>query len=157
MKRLTLLLLIAAQSAFAAPPNILLILPDQMRASAMGCDGNAEIKTPNIDRLAAEGIRLEGLGGTEGGVIGALAALGLAAEGHDGRIVQIGRYSDRRGLIAVGELQRMGVSVVEESTGQSVLTGFIDLRKKLRPNLRQGQAVLFVERTTNGWVALKRL
>ena len=37
-------------------PNILLILPDQMRASAMGCDGNAEVKTPNIDRMAAEGI-----------------------------------------------------------------------------------------------------
>lgn len=43
--------------AEAAPPNILLILPDQMRASAMGCDGNAEVKTPNIDRLAAEGMR----------------------------------------------------------------------------------------------------
>jgi arylsulfatase A-like enzyme len=28
-----------------------------MRASAMGCDGNPEVKTPNIDRLAAEGIR----------------------------------------------------------------------------------------------------
>lgn len=59
MKRLTLLLLIAAQPVFAAPPNILLILPDQMRASAMGCDGNAEIKTPHIDRLAAEGIRFK--------------------------------------------------------------------------------------------------
>lgn len=38
----------------AERPNILLILPDQMRASAMGCDGNAEVRTPNIDRLAAE-------------------------------------------------------------------------------------------------------
>lgn len=43
--------------AFAAErPNILLILPDQMRASAMGCDGNEEVRTPNIDRLAAEGM-----------------------------------------------------------------------------------------------------
>lgn len=41
----------------AERPNILLILPDQMRASAMGCDGNAEVKTPHIDRLAAEGMR----------------------------------------------------------------------------------------------------
>jgi len=38
-------------------PNILLILPDQMRASAMGCDGNDQVKTPHIDRLAAQGIR----------------------------------------------------------------------------------------------------
>lgn len=43
--------------SFSAPPNILLILPDQMRASAMGCDGNPEVQTPNIDRLAAEGMR----------------------------------------------------------------------------------------------------
>jgi arylsulfatase A-like enzyme len=42
--------------AAATPPNILLILPDQMRASAMGCDGNKEVKTPHIDQLAAEGI-----------------------------------------------------------------------------------------------------
>jgi arylsulfatase A-like enzyme len=40
-------------------PNILLILPDQMRASAMGCDGNAQVLTPHIDRLAAEGIRFK--------------------------------------------------------------------------------------------------
>ena len=50
---------IANQSLSAERPNILLILPDQMRASAMACDGNAEIKTPNIDRLAAEGIRFQ--------------------------------------------------------------------------------------------------
>jgi hypothetical protein len=43
-------------SAKDGTPNILLILPDQMRASAMGCDGNKEVKTPNIDRMAAEGI-----------------------------------------------------------------------------------------------------
>jgi arylsulfatase A-like enzyme len=37
-------------------PNILLILPDQMRASAMGCMGNTQVQTPHIDRLASEGI-----------------------------------------------------------------------------------------------------
>jgi arylsulfatase A-like enzyme len=54
------LLAILGGHAFAAPPprpNILLILPDQMRASAMACDGNPDVQTPNIDRLAAEGIR----------------------------------------------------------------------------------------------------
>ncbi len=40
-------------------PNVLLILPDQMRASAMGCDGNTQVKTPAIDRLAAAGIRFK--------------------------------------------------------------------------------------------------
>lgn len=60
MKRLLFLTaLCPLLAAFAAPPNILLILPDQMRASAMGCDGNLEVKTPHIDRLAAEGMRFK--------------------------------------------------------------------------------------------------
>lgn len=37
-------------------PNILFILPDQLRAQSLGCMGNAEVKTPHIDRLAAEGM-----------------------------------------------------------------------------------------------------
>ena len=38
-------------------PNILIIYPDQMRYDAMGCSGNPVIKTPNIDRLAMEGVQ----------------------------------------------------------------------------------------------------
>jgi len=37
-------------------PNILFIMPDQLRAQALGCMGNSDVKTPNIDRLAAEGM-----------------------------------------------------------------------------------------------------
>lgn len=35
--------------------NILFLFADQMHAFAMGCMGNAEIQTPNLDRLAGEG------------------------------------------------------------------------------------------------------
>ena len=38
------------------PLNILFMFADQMHAFAMGCMGNDEIKTPNLDRLAGEGI-----------------------------------------------------------------------------------------------------
>lgn len=37
-------------------PNILIIYPDQMRADAIGCMGNTYVQTPNIDRLAREGV-----------------------------------------------------------------------------------------------------
>lgn len=40
-------------------PNILIIYPDQMRADAMRCAGNTCIRTPNLDQLAAEGVRFE--------------------------------------------------------------------------------------------------
>jgi arylsulfatase A-like enzyme len=39
--------------------NILLILTDQHRLSAVGCYGETPCRTPNIDRLASEGIRFE--------------------------------------------------------------------------------------------------
>ena len=38
-------------------PNILFILTDNQAASLLGVYGNPDISTPNIDRLAAEGIR----------------------------------------------------------------------------------------------------
>jgi len=37
--------------------NVLFIITDQQRADHLGCAGNPDLKTPNLDRLAAEGIR----------------------------------------------------------------------------------------------------
>src|SRR5215831_4139737 len=50
---------LAAAAAAAAPParpNILVIMSDDMGFSDLGCYGG-EIQTPNLDRLAANGIR----------------------------------------------------------------------------------------------------
>lgn len=41
----------------ARRPNILLFMPDQLRADALGCFGNSLAQTPNVDRLAARGVR----------------------------------------------------------------------------------------------------
>lgn len=38
-------------------PNILYILSDQHAAHVMGCAGDPVVRTPNLDRLAAEGVR----------------------------------------------------------------------------------------------------
>jgi arylsulfatase A-like enzyme len=39
--------------------NLLLIITDQQTAGALGCAGNPYLKTPNLDRLAARGVRFE--------------------------------------------------------------------------------------------------
>ncbi len=38
-------------------PNLLFVFADQMRGTAMGCAGNAQVRTPNMDGLASEGTR----------------------------------------------------------------------------------------------------
>ncbi len=38
-------------------PNILLITLDQFRADCLGAAGHPLVRTPNLDRLAAEGVR----------------------------------------------------------------------------------------------------
>jgi arylsulfatase A len=43
--------------AYAQPPNILLLFVDNVGYADLGCYGNREVKTPNIDRLAEEGVR----------------------------------------------------------------------------------------------------
>ena len=39
------------------PPNILIILADDMGYAEMGCQGNKDVPTPNIDSLAKNGVR----------------------------------------------------------------------------------------------------
>ncbi|MEX1008734.1 MAG: sulfatase-like hydrolase/transferase [Acidimicrobiia bacterium] len=40
-------------------PNVVLFMPDQLRADALGCFGNTVCRTANIDALAARGVRFE--------------------------------------------------------------------------------------------------
>src|SRR5688572_23757196 len=37
-------------------PSFLIILPDQLRAQALGCMGNPDVRTPHLDELAKEGL-----------------------------------------------------------------------------------------------------
>jgi arylsulfatase A-like enzyme len=59
--RRALLAAAAATTALgqARRPNLLMITNDQQRADCLGCYGNSVIRTPNLDRLAREGILFE--------------------------------------------------------------------------------------------------
>jgi len=41
------------------PPNIVLIMADDMGYECLGSNGSTEYKTPNLDRLASDGVRFE--------------------------------------------------------------------------------------------------
>ncbi len=61
---LLILLFLAAGTAWGKEekrgrPNIIFIIVDQLKATAIGSYGNAEVKTPNLDSLAGGGVRFE--------------------------------------------------------------------------------------------------
>src|SRR5919108_2517622 len=57
---LALSLSTAAIAAPQKPPaNVILVTIDTLRADHLGCYGDRNIETPNIDALAAEGVRFE--------------------------------------------------------------------------------------------------
>ncbi|MBI9047377.1 MAG: hypothetical protein JEZ06_23015 [Anaerolineaceae bacterium] len=105
--------------------------------------------------LASENnIRLQGLGGTEDGVIGALAAVGLASSGEDGRYVQVGSIRELMGLQSVDTVLSCGVSAVRTMDGKDVLQGQIQT-EKMRPARRESAPILFVEPIEDYWQPLK--
>jgi hypothetical protein len=99
-------------------------------------------------------IPLLGLGGDHGGMIGALAAVGLAASQEDGRYVMVGRSRELSGLQSVSAVLAAGISAVQTLDGQPVTEGLIET-DKLRPARREGQPVAVVEWDTDHWLPLK--
>jgi len=47
---------VTAKSAAAEQPNILILMTDQQRYDSLGCYGADWVKTPNLDRLASQGV-----------------------------------------------------------------------------------------------------
>jgi tRNA(Ile2) C34 agmatinyltransferase TiaS len=102
----------------------------------------------------AHGIPLVGLGGDEGGVIGALAAVGLAAGGDDGRYVLVGRSRELTGLQPIAALLEAGITAVQTLDGQPVLDGLVQT-DKLRPARRGGRPIAVVQWDGGTWQPLK--
>jgi tRNA(Ile2) C34 agmatinyltransferase TiaS len=103
---------------------------------------------------AAQSVTLLGLGGDENGVIGALAAVGLAASGEDGRYVLVGRSRELSGLQPVTALLAAGIQAVQTADGQPVADGLVQT-DKLRPARRGGRPIAVVEWAGDHWRPLK--
>jgi hypothetical protein len=99
---------------------------------------------------------LRELGGTGGGIIGALAATALASTGEDGRFISVGQIRELRGLLPVEVVMAAGIQGVRTLAGQRVNSGLIETGDKIRPALIGGEAVLLVESTGEQWRAIRR-
>ncbi len=101
-------------------------------------------------RLVAEraACHLEGLGGTNQGIIGALSAVALAAGGDHGRVVHVGDWpwpDPFIGVQTVAAIRDRGIAAILTTTGDPFTGDEVDVGKHLRPNWRGGRIVLFVE------------
>ena len=95
-------------------PNVLYFMPDQMRAQAMGCMGNPDVKTPHIDRLAAEGVNFRNT------VVNTPVCCPARA------ILQTGQYCHRNGMVANDlRLREESASIANVLAGEGYRTGFV--------------------------------
>ena len=96
------------------PMNVLFLFPDQMRAQAMGCMGNPDVKTPNLDRLAAEGVLFRNHFANSPVCCPARA------------IILTGKYAHTNGMIANDlRLRESETSVAELFAEAGYRTGFV--------------------------------
>jgi arylsulfatase A-like enzyme len=100
--------------AAAKRPNILFVLADQMRGQAMGCMGNPDVKTPNLDKLASEGILFRNTFANTPVCCPARA------------ILLTGKYAHKNGMIANDlRLRESETTIAELLAGEGYRTGFI--------------------------------
>ncbi len=96
---------------------------------------------------ARSGARLSGLTGDGGGVIGALAAIGLRAAGEDGRFLWLPGLRELSGTATVADLwEQACIEIVQSVEGVPLAPQtLIELGNWVRPVLHGGKAVLLVE------------
>ncbi|MDR3639620.1 MAG: sulfatase [Isosphaeraceae bacterium] len=111
-------LFVASPATWAARadrrPNVLLFLPDQMRGQALGCMGDPDVRTPHLDRLAAEGVLFRNTFANTPVCCPARA------------ILLTGRYAHKNGMVANDlRLRESATTLAEILSGHGYRTGFI--------------------------------
>jgi hypothetical protein len=121
-------------------------------------------KTEVLTMLAAQrtasiaGVRCEGLTGTGGGVIGALAGIGLHRSGNDGRFLWLPGLRALKGkylvadVIAKGHVERICTLARKELAPEEI----VDVGEWVRPLLINSKSTLFVEEQNNVWHILSK-
>lgn len=134
-------------------------VPSEVIEWGQRCKTDLVTKAMAYELAQSWGLHLEGLGGTEGGVIGALAAIGLAETEDDGRLVNWQLWpDDLTADVSIEVIRHREIDVVVRDTGEQLTTGTVHVGKHLRPNLSRGRATLWVEPGERGphtWKALK--
>lgn len=102
--------------------------------------------------VATKKFHLSGHGGTNDGIIGAAAGVGLTMTGWSGRYIEYNGLRDLGEFVRVDELEKRGIRVlsVDRNALFTAPDDIVDTRNWLRPRPWGGEAVLPVSSTGQG-------
>lgn len=129
---------------------------DDIIAFGLRCAHALETQAGARSVTSAAGVHLSGHGGTNDGIIGATAAVGLSAYGWSGRFLEKGRLRDLPNPAPVGVLRAAGILVATTDLEARALPddALIHTAGWLSPRLWGGQAVAPVRQDDQGrWIA----
>ncbi|HBA52881.1 MAG: hypothetical protein GXY80_08500 [Syntrophorhabdus aromaticivorans] len=114
--------------------------------TCFGLECAKKVLTQGDALKAVDGAHLSGHGGTNDGIIGAAAGVGLTAWGWSGRFIEYGRGGLRSlpKTVSVGELEDAGIGVISLDRDAHIVPrdDLVDTGGWLRPRLLGGKAVL---------------
>jgi len=116
-----------------------------------------EVVTQSDAMQAASGVHLSGHGGTNDGIIGAAAAVGLTGSGWSGRLIEFNGLRKFPDVVPVADLERSDIMVVSLDRNAQVPApeDLVHTNGWLRPRLWGNRAVLSAIATDNGnWKSL---
>lgn len=144
-------------SALGSDPGVCLACDVADELTDWGLRVQRELVTQDEAQVIAArpDVYAHGLGGTRDGIIGALAAVGLAASGSDGRFISVGTMRDLVGTCTIQQVLEAGIAQVRTNDGTILHEGIIETGGKLRPALRDSQPVLVVEPRGENYMPLK--
>jgi tRNA(Ile2) C34 agmatinyltransferase TiaS len=145
---------LAEFSSEGSDPGLCVVREDDVAPELVdfAVDATSIKLTQNAAMRAAPKGSLQGLGGTNDGIIGAAAAVGLTRHGWCGRFIEYGELRSLTAPVTVADLNRCGVRVISTDrdpvvprpSDQVLADGWI------RPSLLAGQPVLQVAASAPG-------
>lgn len=155
---------VGERSPKGSDPGVCMVRADRVDGRVVDFGRRAQREVVRLSEArkigSAEGLLHAGLGGTEDGMIGALAAVGLRASGEDGRFIELGGIREFHGKARVRSLLDAGIDAVEAGENDPPAPDDrVETFGWVRPRLRGGRAVLAVMRSIgNGatWVVVDR-
>ena len=145
-------LMVADRAAEGSDPAVCMAAHVPQAAQLFGERAQREVLSPDDAQALADehGIALLAVSDTDDGLVGALAGVGLASTGNDGRLISVGRIRELTGSVPVAQVLDAGVISVCLLDGTPLTDGVVAAADKLRPSLVDREPVLFVERSSDG-------